>query len=237
MNLGDVKTEVALMLGNLHTSDPLYASLGTYANRALHRVITTAVGPNRPRPNLFPELNTSWVSPNTTAGQNYLTLPTDKLAITEVFSFDEDGAITTSTMRGLPMKWVPREQFEVIVRDSSVVGYPRIWTMKGKRIYVWPTPSAAYVTQLHLYGLMKEPTLSANSDEPQINAMWHGAWVNFTAALMARAKRWHDDADAFQKAALEEIAAAVNVAAMEEYGEGRVPENPFGMNRGLVYGT
>jgi hypothetical protein len=237
MDFSELKAETILQLGNLHSSHPQYGNVGDWVNRAMHRVIVTAVGANRPRPNLFPELNTSWKSPITTAGTNYLDLPTDKLAITDVFSFDTSSDPNLSTTRSLPMGWVPREHFEVIPRDSTVTGYPRLWTMKGKRIYIWPTPSASTVTYLHVYGIQREPTLSANSDEPLMNEIWHDAIVNFASYIGAMKLGWVEDAKAFRDAALEEIATAANISALETPSRASAVEIDGAMTRGSVYGT
>lgn len=215
MTFDELKDEVILTLGNLHSSHPMYDSVGTWVNRATNRVVTMAISANKQKPNLFPELTTSWTS-ITVAGTNYLSEPSDKFAITSLYSFDDDAVPNTSTDRSLPMSFMPMEHFEVITRDDTVEGYPRIWSRKGRKVYIWPTPSADYITYLHMYGIMREPEMSAPDDEPVMSELWHDAIVNVAAAIGAGKLGWSEDAANFMAAATTDIGMAANITALEE---------------------
>lgn len=234
MTFNEMKTEVQRMLGNLPSSHPFYGDLGNWVNRATNRVVMMAISSNRQKPNLFPELTTSWTD-ITTSGTNYLDEPTDKLAIVRLYSFDDDAVPNTSTTRSLPMSFVPMEHFEIMKRDTGVVGYPRIWSRKGKRIYIWPTPSADYLTYIHVYGVMREPEMSADADEPRMSEVWHDAVVNVAASIGAGKLGWAEDSAKYMASAQADIGMAVNITALEESGHTSPVRLANDFGRGDIY--
>jgi hypothetical protein len=216
MNFSELKAEVVKALGNLHSSHPLYSDVGAWVNRAANRVVMKTIGNNGHKLNLVPELMTSWLSPITVAGTNYVTMPTDKIAIQEVYSFDTDTSPNLNLVASRKLNWISPSTFEVLTRTSAVVGYPNVWTRKGKRIYLHPTPSTDYLTYLHLYGIMREPEMTSDSDEPQMNELFHDTIVSQACAIGAGRLGWIDDAARFEASVDKDIAMAANITALEE---------------------
>lgn len=216
MNFGDMKTEVARILGNMQSSDILYGDLGKWVNDSIDSVITMAYGGNRANLNLFPELLTDWdTSGPTISGDNEIDMPVDALVVTDVSSYDSSAAITRATTKLQPLSFVPWKHFRLLQKDSTVKGYPRIWSWRGRTISIWPTPSTDYLTYINIAGCQKEPALSSAADTTMVtNAKWHNVFVNRAAAEGALKKGWSAKHQELMKAVKDEVQLAVSLKGL-----------------------
>ena len=237
MTNAEMKARVRRILGNQKASDIYDTDVQSWINEALTRVIQLAIGGNRHNLNLFYELQTSWTTDTATiAGQNWVSIPDDKLAIVDVQSYDDSAAVNKNTDRTYPLTFMPYKNFTLLTKDTGTTGYPRIWSRRGKRIYFWPTPSADFLTMLELIGIMKEPEMTADSDTPNIDEQWHDTVCYYAAHVGAVSKGWYEMGGQMQKLALEQIQLTSDFVAIEEAATAHAVAVEGMPTRGSVYG-
>lgn len=237
MTNAEMKAEVAKHLGNMKSSNIWYAEIQNWVNRALNRVVQLGIGGNRQNLNLFYELQTSWTtSAPTTLNQNWIALPSDKLAIVDVQTYNKSAAVDKNADRTYPMRFIPYKDFLLIPRDSNVTDWPRLWSRRGKRIYIWPTPHTDYLTNLELVGIQKEPELSAAGDTPIIDEQWHDIVVAYATYLGASAMDWAEKALTFKTLAYEQIKLTADFVGIEDAATNSAVTVEGMPNRGNVYG-
>lgn len=229
--------EVAKNLGNMKSSSIWYAEIQNWVNRALNRVVQLAIGGNNSNMNLFYELQTSWTSDTTTTlNQNWISIPNDKLAIVDVQSYNSATAVNKNSDRTYPVRFIGYKEFIIIPKGSTVTDWPRLWSRRGKRIYVWPTPHTDYLTYLEMIGIMKEPAMSAGSDTPNIDTQWHDIVCQYATYLGAASMGWDEVSARFEKLALGQIKLTADFVAIEDAATS-TPTSVEGMpDRGSVYG-
>lgn len=217
MNFSELQTDTRGILNNLHTSHPLMVS-GTFnrtINWAQNRLIRMAVGPNAPKPNLFPELEVSWTTnSDTVVGRGYIELPNDKLAITGMWSYDAIGNPDRSLHMRYPMKYRTRALFQSLDREAT--GYPRLWTMAGNRVEFWPTPTAGHLTRFDLLGIQRLPDMSAPNDTPKIDEVFHPLIAMLAAARLATYLGWTAKSQELNAAVIAEVGTTINTAGLNE---------------------
>ena len=242
-NLG-MKSEVRRMLGNLQTSHPMVVAGDDQAwvNRGVSDVVLMGIQGLKQGIDLFPELRTTWTSDLTVNSINNQQLPADKLIVTSVASFDSNAVVNLNTQRVLPVNYVKPEVFEVITKDSTRTGFPRIWTMEGRSIKYHPTPSSSptdYRTYLRYFGIQKDPypDMSADADTPVIAAQWHGACVLRAAAHGARALGWFDAAKEWDAECKNILGLSTDIGANEDGMQSVTIGVDFLVDRIGVYGN
>ncbi len=216
MNFLEMKTEVALTLGNMQTGDPFYASIGSWVNRAVQQVEIMAIGGNKGNLNLYPQLRTSWMSPITIAGVNYFDLPTNKLAITSISSYDKATAVDRGVDKARPLYKDRIENIDLSQKGTNY-GYPRRWAFEAGRVYIHPTPSSTpteYRTYLLAHGYKKDSTLVSDADSPLVDSIWHESFVQYASYVGAVKLGW--DGDEYMKAAQVIIGTATDTAGLED---------------------
>lgn len=212
MTFADLKTYVALALGNIKAGDPYYDTLlGWAVNSAVREVPKRRLAVKADY-NQFPELNTHWRDV-TVNGTHEYALPANALVIYSMYSLDDS---TTFPGEGAGSSrqiiWSEPQSFELLDRD--VEGYPRNWTMGGTNIKIWPTPTTSYLTYFRIYGLKLEADMSSASATPTLREHWHNAVVFYAAYLLAGMKGWKDRSDHFYKMFMEAIGAAIDPTAV-----------------------
>lgn len=235
MNFGEMKSEVARSLGNLQTSSIFYQNLDEWVNRALQRVPQLVMQSNKGTLNLFPELTTTWQNV-TVAGTGYFVIPTDALSTQRLHVFKKVAADRTVD-KTYPVQRIEYNRFLQLKKDATVTGYPTLWAPRGKRIYLYPTPSAAYLTDWLLEGIMRELTLAANADEPTINEQWHEIVVAYATYLGARARGWTDEAAFYKNEAMAAIADATDITGLNDMGRSLALEVEGAPTRSSTYGA
>lgn len=221
MTNAQMKAEVRRMLGNMQTSDPFYADVQTWVNRGIQDVVLIGVQGASSGTDLFPELRCAWKSTLSANGINHQPLPDDKILITSMGSFDKSSAVDTNVDRALPMNYVTPEVFELLVKDGTRVGWPRIWTMRGRDFYYHPTPVSTpidYRTFMLLHGIERDPypDLSADGDVPKISSLWHDVCVTRAAAIGARRKNWIDRADSWDAEVGRRLGFSTDIGARQD---------------------
>lgn len=217
IDFSTMKTRVALRLGNMQSSDPFYSYLGNWVNDAANRVVLRALSRNAKRKEaMFPELQSKWRTDATTNGVEYVSMPSDCLWITDVFSFDDDAAADESRDKRYVMVEVPSQRtWELLDKSTDTVGYPRRWRRFSTRIQLHPVPTTTYLTKLLVLGFAEESDLSGNTDTFVIDQRWHPAIVDYAVYLGATELGWGDDAEAALKACDRQIMDCVTVLGRE----------------------
>lgn len=197
ITFSSMKTQVALRLGNMQSSDPFYTYLGQWVNGAANRVILRSLGKNpRRKENLFPELQSKWRTDATTSGVEYVALGSDVLWVNRVYSFDSSSAADENRDKRYAMAEIGSDdQWEMLDKSTSTTGYPRRWRRFSNRLQVHPVPSASYLTKLLVLGFAKEADLSGSSDTFNIDSMWHPAIIDMAVYLGAKDMGWVEDAN------------------------------------------
>lgn len=211
------------MLGNLQTSHPMVAAGDdqTWVNGGITDVVLMGLQGLDKGLDIFPELRCAWLSDLTVNGINNQQLPADKLLITAVGSYDSSTLPNENYSRVNPMSYVRPEVFDIIVKDATRVGYPKIWTMRGKSLFYHPIPSSSptdYRTYLREWGVQKDPypDMSADDDQPIIATEWHPACVLRSAAIGARALGWFGKANEWDTECKRMLSLSLNLGATED---------------------
>lgn len=205
MNFGTIKTRLALNAGNLQSSHPQYAYLNNYANDGLRLMISRASA-KFPNYQLFPEHKDVEWTDVTVADQNYLSLPSDHIAIQRAFSLDSSTAPNMSNAGWRLLSYVDPKAFDQLSKPTTDLQYPAVYTVREGRIYFHPTPRATKTTYVKIDGIEDEPDMSSSSDTPRTNIRWHPAWLDFASYLLLTDMGWDDDAKRFLAAGDEKIA-------------------------------
>lgn len=196
MDLQTLKNRAILRFGNLHTSDPAYSNLDDYANEAVAATVLRVVRQDRQYAQLFRELQHRWYVA-TVDSEPGVALAEPVLAIERVYSFDDDGVTPPddgATDRR-EVDYVTERQFEE--RSKSEIGYPDSVTLIGNTLYVSPTPTAAYVTNLMVRGLRMPTDMVSPTDKPGLNSQWHPAVLEMLCHILAREKNYDVDAEKY----------------------------------------
>ena len=215
ITFANFKTRLALRLGNLQSGNPFYAYLDEWVNQATNEVILRSVQQTkRASFNLFPELRTPWTD-ITVVNTESLQVPNNLLVLHDVFSFDSsDVPDLDDDTRTELAECDSIRTFESLPRGTTYIDWPRIWVRDGNYVKVWPTPRATKLTYLLLRGIKKETDMSANADEPQMNALWHPAVLDYATYLGASERGWHDDAAKWLAACDKKITQTVDVLGL-----------------------
>ena len=235
MNRGEMKAEVRRLLGNQQTSSIFDPDIYNWIARAMFRVPILALGQSHKALNLFTNLTTTWTVP-VTVGTNRINMPMDKLAIEHVHCFRKVAA-SLSTDRTFPMEYIPYRRFQFLTKDATVTGWPTKWTTRGNSVYVHPTPTAAYDTDILYEGLMRERTLADDLTSPLADEIWHDCYVLYAAYIGARSKGWSEDAARLKKDALDEIAMILDLKGLETQARRVIVGVEGAPTRSDTYGT
>lgn len=243
MNNLALKSEIRRMLGSLQTSHPMIVAGDdqSWANRGVTDIVMMGLEGLNKGLDQFPELRCSWLSDLTVNAINHQSLPADKLIITAVHSFDSSDLPNANYDKTNPVSYMRPEKFDLITKDSSRVGWPRIWTMRGREFFYYPTPSASptdYTSYLRLWGVQKDPypDMSADDDTPIIATQWHPACVLRGAAIGARALGWFDKASEWDAEAKRMLGLSLNIGATEDAAQDYSLGVEGLVDRGDLYG-
>ena len=196
MNFGTVKTRMLLAGGNLQSGHPVYTYANNLVNDGLRFMIMRA-SQKYPNFQLFPEhVDTEWTDV-TVADQNYLALPSDSIAIQRVFSLDSSSAPNLNNANWRVVSFIEPQAFDQLTKPTTQQNYPFQYTIREKRIYLWPTPRTGYTTYVKIDGIQDEPDMSSSSDTPRTDARWHPAWLDCASHLLCNDLGYADDATRF----------------------------------------
>lgn len=225
----EMKTEVALIAGNLQTSHPLYTYIGTYVNRAANKLIRMA-------PQMFPEMVKSFPIGPTVAGTNSIAYPSGVIAIKEVYSARQGTSPNWNITRSYPVTYLNPGTFDLIAKDATVVGYPTIYTRLVNSLMLWPTPSASYIDYLHLFGVGEEAALSVDgSTFAALSVDWHDTVIKLAASILLERMTQFDDARELLASVKLEVRDALNQRAEESMGRESAVMVNGAPTRGTVY--
>lgn len=214
MTFKQMKDRVALNLGNMSTTHPIYSEIAAGVNDAVRDLPKRVVAKSIRNIGLFPEL-VRRAKAVTVAESAAIDLPTESMLFPiKMYSFNS-GTDPDDRDRSWPMKYVDPEVYEYLDKSSSVTGWPRIWTRIGSEAFIWPIPDATYKSYVRLHYIMKEVDMSADADTPTLDKQWHRAVTDLATGLvmvgMGDAK-----AQLFFAAADYKIGQTVNIQAEME---------------------
>lgn len=229
MNLGEMQSELVLMMDNMPSSDPyyvfIYPAIGDERTnvlyRAANRLIRMAVGPNRQNADAFPELKNTWTAGPTVSGDNRIARPSDCIAVQSVTSAHSATEPNWSLTRELPVNFVDRRLFGILTKDPSAnarLDYATIYTLLGKYVMIHPTPDPTHIDYLHFYGIAKETPLSDPADVFVCDEDWHPLIVKLAASDLATKIGWQDESAKWYAEVRDEIQNTTDVGAEEISG-------------------
>lgn len=237
MQLSQMQSEVALVLGNMQTSDPFYrfiypavgAETNSWINKSANKLVRMIVAK-------IPEIyKASWTIGPTVAGVNYVAKPADAISVQVIDTAHQSTLPNWSTTRTYPVMRIEPEQFDLLDKSATTNGYPSLYTEKGKQIFLWPTPTAAYVDYLHVYGVMQETVLVNATDSLFIEEFWHDYVVQLAIAMGARQLGWPDAAERYT-AVLKDIGSAIDPMGLRNTGNAETMSVDGAPTRTSVYG-
>jgi hypothetical protein len=209
-----LKTRVALNLGNLQSSDPFYTYIGSWVNSAQRAVVTRTLSKARRSFNIFRELVDKWTAV-TAVNELRVDVPADLLVIEKVYSFDSSSAPDLDDDTVKPMAEIPLHKFDILSRDTSISGYPRLWSRDGDFINVYPTPRTGKTTYLLLRGIGDVEAMSADGDDPIIKERWHDAILFYACYLGALELNRVDEAQKWLDACDRHIMQTIDIMGLE----------------------
>lgn len=188
MTFAEIKAQVARYLGNLATNHPFYGDIPLWVNTAANNII-------RARPQMFPELRTSWVLSLTVAdvGRFEFDYPSEAVAITSMSIFRATGynaALTEAVSRGHEIPFREYKEFRKLHREADQEGWPRFYSTAGRKIYLYPALNTDYLTDLEIFGYQHEPTLSVDTNSPVMQPWAHPIIVQEAVMIGAAELGW-----------------------------------------------
>jgi len=240
LTLAQFTAEVVLTCRNLSTADPYYSQITNYLVRARNKIIRQAIGP-RINVDLFPELHNSWTIGPTYPGSagivgNVIAKPSDCIAVTAVQRAQSATLPDWSVTREIKLTYQEPAMFGVLSKGSVVTpGYANIYTRKGKSIIIFPTPSAAYVDYLRVYGIKSEWPLVNPTDTFFSDEQWDDATVLKCAAMIQKRRGWDAAAASLEDAVEKELAQTANISGLEEISYSETLSASEGATRNGAY--
>ena len=204
MNFTTLKARVQLNAGNMQSTHPLATYVPNYVNDGTRMVIMRA-SMKFPNFELFPEHKDVEWTDVTVADQDYLTLPTDQIAIRSCFSSDSSTAPNLNNTGWRLLTYMEPEAFDQLGRPTTQIAYPTNWTLRENRVYLYPTPRATKTAYVKLDGIQDEPDMSAGTDTPRTHIRWHPAILDFASHLLLNDMGWVEDAKRFKDSADDKI--------------------------------
>jgi hypothetical protein len=221
MTFGQLKSEVKLILGFASQTTHPFVSPTDYTtnwvNRALVRIARMLAASGRDVAQILPHFFATWEGVTVNNGA-YVDVPTNALTVREVYSFDKTSA-DENRDKGRLLPEISPAAYEVMARDTTVVGFPRMWTRRANRIYLFPIPTTAYLTDLHIHGTKKESTLSGDASVAILGEEWEDITVLEAARIGATEMGWFEAAKQFHDQVLEQVSLAPSIAAQHDYGD------------------
>jgi hypothetical protein len=214
MNFGVLKTRTALSLGNLQSSDPFYSYLGDWVNSGQRAVVVRTLSKARRSFNLFRELMEKWTAV-TSLNDLRVAVPDDCLVIERVYSFDSSSAPDLDDDTVKLMAEIPISKFDILSRDTSISGYPRLWSRDGDFINIYPTPRTGKTTYLLVRGVGDVNTLANSGDEPIIKERWHDAILFYACYVGALELNRVDEAQKWLDACDRHIMQTIDILGLE----------------------
>jgi hypothetical protein len=195
------------------TSDPLFeAFLDDWVNEAGNGIILRALDKSQYKYGLFVELEDEWIIDSTTNGVVYISMPSDCLVLTGLYSFDDASGSTVAQDRKVITRTTNRK-YQTMAKTQ--VGWPRVYVRYGNQIRLHPTPSTAYLTQTLATGLARENVLSGNTDTFIMDPVWHPVVVDYATYLGANFLGWVEEAGIALSACDQKLISAISVKAYE----------------------
>lgn len=212
LQLQDYRSAVAKTLGNLKSGDFWYSSIDDWTREALDEVVKTAMmlGGDNPLQNIETEFTDT-----TVAGQSNYTYPTTLLSVRFIGSFDSSSTVDLDTQKVRPVPFIDKDQYYLVTRDSTVTGYPRLYTRTGPTLRFWPTPDSTYVTKYLIIGPKRDSNLNNDTDSPVMDKMFQFAVLEKAIAIGMRRRGWYEEAPVHDDEALRRIQGAIALQAIE----------------------
>lgn len=169
---------------------------GVWTNQAYRQLCTARKIPETSGKVDFPELHTKTATDLVaTIGTAYLSVPSDTLYLESV--------VCTYSGYERALDWCPPERYRTY-QDRGLTasrGVPREWTRIGSRLYIYPTPDAAYTYEV--WYRLNPPSLGAGQST-LIGSEWDQP-ILLLAAF--KASSWMGDAERAKAAKAEYLEA------------------------------
>lgn len=238
MTFDQMQRMVALAAGNLKPTHPLYiwvtGDSGTdtpsLINQAANRFLRMYV-------HRLSEMPAAWTIGPTVVDETEHSLVADMLVVFRVVCAHSATEPDWDTARTYPVQYVEPEEYDLLEKGSSNVGYPRIWTKRGKQLFIHPTPSADYIDYLRVYGLMEETELEADGDTFYMNPDWHPLVCRLAASMLEQIRGNHMKAKELLASVRQEMGDAIDVVGEENIGKPFVMMIENYPTRAKVYGS
>jgi hypothetical protein len=206
-NYDAMVAEVALLAGNLQTSHPQYTNIGTYVNRAANKLIRMA-------PQMFPEMTKDYDAGPTVAGTNSIAYPPGCIVVIDVHSAHQSAAPDWNITKAYPLNYVRPAHFDLLTKDSTVTGYPSLYTRVVNSIKIWPTPTAAYIDRLHLFGIAEETAITTGQTFV-LSLDWHDAVIKLAGSILFERLGQYDESQKMLLSVKQEVKDALSQRSAE----------------------
>jgi hypothetical protein len=196
------KDRLKLRLGNNDAWDDYY---GVWINSAYRELCTKQTVWELKRTLYIPQLETSTTAA-TVDGTGYVSVPSDCLAIREVYD-------STNELRLTWMSW----PYYISKTNKSVEAdrdEPLLWHRKGGYIFLYPTPEDAYTLTIYYKKLVDD--LTDNAEVTDIGAEWDDIILEMAHFHARMWNNEYDKAKISKEYAKEKVAELMMVYGTEE---------------------
>lgn len=234
MTNAELKTRVALNLSNMEVTHPHYTEIQDAVNDAKRDLVKMVAKMSIDNLNLFPEL-LARVRAITVADDSTLNLPVSNMLIPlRMHSWQQATAPDDDRDRTWPMRYVDPEVWEYLQKDTTIVGWPRLWTRIGNDAKLWPTPTADYVTYVRMYYIIKEDDFTTEAQEPTLDSQWHRALTDLATYYVLVGMQQAEKAAFFLTACKLKITDVLSINALTERAQSHIAPSADAVDMGLA---
>lgn len=236
MDFSQMQRMVIASTGNMKSGHPLYKWITGDSGTDTPSVINLAANRLiRMIPERLPEIPAAWTIGVTVNGNNWVDLPSDLIALTSLVRAETATAPNWAAIKGEPVPLVTPEEFDLLSKEDEV-GYPRIATRRGKKLYFWPTATTAYLAYFRAYGLMDEVELVNAADEFYVDDYWHHIICRIATAMIEEMRGNFKRHEHLMASVRQEIGDARDMSAEENLAAGPPVRVVGAPTRASVYG-
>ena len=224
LSFAELKDQLRVRNGNNSAYDTAGTEASNYyglwINKAYRQLCTQDNVLGVTRKIRFPQTNTSTTA-TTVDGTAYVSVPSDCLFITEVYD-------TTNNRKLDEISW--KSYIEYTDRTTTTSeNYPTEWTRYGERIYLHPTPDAAYTVTIYYKKLVEDLTGTTTTI---IGAEWDDPIIELASYIMYT---WLGEYDKAKYCKEQFVAQATGLASLY-LNEDRDRDAAFGPSQAYMPG-
>ena len=159
----------------------------------------------------FPTLDAVDTTQSTTDGVNYVTAPTGLLLVQEVYDSTNDRWLN---------KFMSLREFTKRTNrsDTSAEGKPTMWIRSGTKIYMNPTPDAAYDLEIYYRDIPDDMTGTSTT---VVSEIWDEPILELAAYKLHRWLGEYEKSKECKEAFIEIVEGIIGIESQEKEGANR----------------